>query len=369
METTLIAYPTLHKRTTTGKIQIWFMEVDGDKYRTTSGQIDGKKVTSEWTTAKPKNVGKANATTAEQQAIAEVEAAYEKQRKSDYHDDINNVDKVMRFKPMLATKWADRKDKINLQYLHMQPKLDGIRCIAKADGLWTRNGEEILGAPHIFEKLKPFFEKTPDLILDGELYNHDLKDDFNTIVSCVKKKKPTAEDLKVSEDNIQYWVYDLPSHDGDFRERYDQLSNVMAEADNHFVVVETLEVSSIIVDAAAAEWIELGYEGAMVRLPGKYENKRSNTLIKWKEFQDEEFPIVDIVEGDGNRAGMAARVVLSLPNGETFKAGMIGNEAYCRQLLIDKDQHIGKMGTVVFQNYTPDGVPRFPKFKGVRFDS
>lgn len=364
----MIAYPTLYKRTTTGKVQIWFMEIDGDKYRTTSGQQDGKKVTSEWTVAKPKNVGRANATTAEEQAVAEVEAAYEKQRKSNYHDDINNIDNEMFFKPMLASKWKDRKGKINEPHVHIQPKLDGIRCIAKADGLWSRNGELIVGAPHIYEKLKPLFEKTPDLVLDGELYNHDLKDNFNAIVSCVKKKKPTAADLKVSEESIQYWVYDLPSHDGHFNERFEALTSIMAEADNHFVVTDTLLIATSLVDKHASEWIELGYEGAMVRLDGKYEGKRSNSLIKWKEFQDEEFPIVDIVEGDGNRTGMAARVVLSLPNGETFKAGMIGNEEYCRQLLLDKDQHIGKMGTVVFQNYTPDGVPRFPKFKGVRFD-
>lgn len=116
-------------------------------------------------------------------------------------------------------------------------------------------------------------------------------------------------------------------------------------------------------------FIEAGYEGAMIRTTGKYENKRSNTLIKWKEFQDEEFDIVDIQEGDGNRSGMAARVVMRLSDGRTFSAGLIGNVDYCRQLLQERDEHVGKLGTVVFQNYTPDGVPRFPKFKSVRFDT
>lgn len=120
------------------------------------------------------------------------------------------------------------------------------------------------------------------------------------------------------------------------------------------------------VDDIALKYIEDGYEGAMVRLDAEYENKRSKNLIKWKEMQDEEFPIIDIQEGDGNRAGMAARVILALPDGRTFAAGMIGNVAFCRQFLIEKSLHIGKMGTVVFQNYTPDGVPRFPKFKAVR---
>lgn len=362
--------PTLYKRTSTGKIQIWFVEIDGDRYRTTSGQQDGKKVTSEWTVAKPKNEGKANETTGEQQAAAEVDAMYTKQRKKDYRDTVDQVDVIERFKPMLADKWGDRKGKITVNQLHMQPKLDGVRCIAKIDGLWSRSGERIHGAPHVYEQLMPLFDMKPDLILDGELYNHDFKDDFNAIVSCVKKLKPTDEDLKLSAERIQYWVYDMPS-DAHFSARNKSMQNIIdiglaGEARNAIVIVPTSETHIDDVDHIAAIYIEAGYEGAMVRLPGKYENKRSKTLLKWKEFQDEEFEIADIQEGDGNRSGMAGRVVLRLSDGRTFSAGLIGNMDYCRTLLADKDKHIGKMGTVVFQHYTPDGVPRFPKFKTIR---
>jgi DNA ligase 1 len=361
-------FDTLYKRTSTGAVQIWFMEVDGDKYRSTSGQIDGKKTTTEWTVAKPKNEGRANATTAEQQAVAEVEAEYKKKLKRDYKRELDAIDTIERFKPMLADKWGDRKAKVTEKYVHMQPKLDGIRCIAKKDGLWTRNGERILGAPHIHEQLSGLFERMPDLILDGELYNHEFKDDFNAIVSCVKKTKPTEEDLKLSAERIQYWVYDMPA-DAHFSERNKVMQNIIdfeLEADNSIVITQTSEVHIDDVDKTAAIYIEAGFEGAMVRLPGKYENKRSKTLLKWKEFQDEEFPIVDIQEGDGNRSGMAARVVVSLPDGRNFSSGIIGNVEYCKQLLANKDQHIGKLATIVFQHYTPDGVPRFPKFKSVR---
>lgn len=365
----MTTYPTLYKRTNTGKVQIWFVEVDGDRYRTTSGQMDGKKVTSEWTTAKPKNTGKANATTGAQQAVSEVNAMYEKQYKKDYRNSVEEIDVVERFKPMLADKWSDRKHKITVTYVHMQPKLDGVRCIAKADGLWSRSGEPIISAPHIHAQLAPLFEKYPNLIIDGELYNHDLKDDFNAIVSCVKKSKPTDEDLEQSANLIQYWVYDMPS-EMHFGERNKILQNMidvgLFGADNNIVIVQTAEVHIDDVDKIASIYIEAGFEGAMVRLPGKYENKRSKTLLKWKEFQDEEFKIVDIQEGDGNRSGMAGRVVLALNDGRTFSAGLIGNMDYCKQLLADKSRHIGKMGTVVFQNYTPDGVPRFPKFKTIR---
>lgn len=366
----MTVFPTLYKRTTTGKVQIWFVEVDGDRYRTTTGQQDGKKVTTEWTIAKPKNTGKANATTGAQQAVAEVNAMYEKQYKKDYRNSVEEIDSIERFKPMLADKWSDRKNKIEHDYVHIQPKLDGMRCIAKLDGLWSRNGERIISAPHIHDQLKPIFDRYPEIVLDGELYNHDLKDDFNTIMSCVKKTKPTEEDLKTSAEKIQYWVYDMPS-DASFSERNKTMQNIIdigltGEADNDIVIVPTHHIHVDDVDSMSAVFIEAGYEGAMVRLPGKYENKRSKTLLKWKEFQDEEFPIVDIQEGDGNRSGMAARVVLSLSDGRTFSAGIIGNVEYCKQLLVDKDMHIGKLGTIVFQHYTPDGVPRFPKFKTVR---
>ena len=131
--------------------------------------------------------------------------------------------------------------------------------------------------------------------------------------------------------------------------------------------METDFVAPEDVDDKAAEYIELGYEGAMVRIKdGLYENKRSKNLIKWKEFIDEEFKILDFLEGDGNRSGLAARATMELRNGRTFSAGIIGNLDYCRQLLIEKDQHIGKLGTIIFQNYTPDGKPRFPKFKCIR---
>lgn len=363
-------FPTLYKRTSSGKVQIWFAEVDGDRYRTTSGQQDGKKTTTEWTVAKPKNEGRANATTAAQQAVAEVNAEYLKKLARDYHETLDTVDEAMRFKPMLASKWADRKDKVSGQ-VYVQPKLDGMRCIAKADGLWSREGKPIHGAPHIFELLKPIFDKYPDTILDGELYNHDLKDDFNQIVSAAKKQKPTEEDLAVSREKLQYWVYDLPSRNDTFGERARVLDNMINNRtallqSPHIVITPTLDTLAEDVDKIAAEYIEAGYEGAMVRTAGKYENKRSNTLIKWKEMQDEEFTIVDIQEGDGNRAGMAARVVLALGSDRTFSAGLIGNVDYCKRLLQDRDEHIGKKGTVVFQNYTPDGVPRFPKFKTVR---
>jgi DNA ligase-1 len=172
-----------------GKIREWRIEIEGPKYRTVSGLKDGKQVNSEWKYATAKNEGRSNATTPEEQAKAEVQALYTNRLERDYHKNIKDVGKSRFFKPMLADEWGHRKDKIEYP-VWVQPKLDGVRCIASKDGLYSRQGKPILAAPHILEALTPLFEINPDLILDGELYNHDLKEDFNKIISLVRKTKP-----------------------------------------------------------------------------------------------------------------------------------------------------------------------------------
>jgi intein/homing endonuclease len=107
-------YSTLYARATTGKILEWFVEQEGGKYRVISGQQDGKKVVSEWSLASPKNVGKANETTDVEQATIEIEALYTKKKKQKYKDKVEDIDVQTYFKPMLAKKYVDYKDKINV---------------------------------------------------------------------------------------------------------------------------------------------------------------------------------------------------------------------------------------------------------------
>ena len=361
-------FPKLYKRTSAGKIQMWHIEVKDDSYRTTSGQVDGKKRTSKWTVCKGKNTGKANETTSEEQAIAQAESMITKQKKKGYHENIDNVDKQKHFKPMLASKWEDRRDKIEDDRVFIQPKLDGMRCVVTKDGMFTRNGEEVISAPHIREELNLFFNLHPEVILDGELYNHKFKHDFNKIMSLCRKTKPTKTDLEESKKLIEFHIYDMYHKTfGGYRERYELVQHAAGLLTDMTEKVETRYIKISEVDDHANDFIAMGYEVAMIRLvDSKYENKRSKFLIKWKEMQDEEFVVVDVIEGQGNKTGMAASVRCLLPDGRAFSAGMIGTEEFCQDFLCDKSEHIGKKATIVFQNYTPDGIPRFPKFKAIR---
>lgn len=360
----------LYKTTTTGKIQRWEIQVDGDKYRTVVGKDGGKLITNEWTKCEPKNIGKANETTAEEQALKEVEAQIKKKIESGYVSNIKKVGKAKFFEPMLAHNWKDYKDEVNYP-LFVQPKLDGIRCIITKDGMFSRNGKPIISAPHIFELIKLYvFKDYPNIVLDGELYNHDLKFNFNKIVSLVKKTKPTDEDLDESAKLIQFWCYDLVdtnNKDLPFSERT-KLVQKLNVVDNIYVTVSTQVVSN----QKELEWyydkmLEADYEGMIIRnANSKYENKRTKNLLKRKEFIDEEYKILDVIEGIGNRTGTAGYMLFETVTGKKFKSNIKGDFDYLKDLLKNRRKLIGKLATIKYFKLTPDGVPRFPFVISIR---
>lgn len=368
-------FPILYKRTTTGDIQVWYGAVDGNTYTTSSGKLNGKITTKKPTVCKAKNIGKTNEITPQEQALAELTAIYTKKKRQDFRENLEDVDSGTRFKPMLAAKWADvGEDVPDDERIFIQPKFDGFRCVATANGLETRDGLPIPTAPHVIEALRPLFEANPDLVLDGELYNHDLHDDFNMISSVLRKKVPSTDDLIRSSRYVQYHVYDIPSEGTkNYSDRLTSLQSLIGQLGP--LALESIKLSPTTSAFAAdvpkflEDMLAQGYEGAIVRLDRPYQHKRSKHLLKVKKFLDDEFIITDILEGDGNRAGKAARVVLRTAEGETFKAGIIGNLDYCAELLARKDEYIGQRGTVQFLRWTPAprSVAYGAKFKEVRF--
>lgn len=362
------SYPILYKLDTKGKVREWRAEVDGAKYRVISGLREGKKVISEWKETFAKNVGRSNATTAEEQAISEVESLYTKQKDKGYTEKLSEVKTSVKFfKPMLADKWENRKDKIEYP-VYVQPKLDGIRCIANKDGLWSRQGKRIIACPHIEEDLKKLFAQNPDVVLDGELYNHEYRDDFNKIVSMVRKTKPTAEDLEESAEKVEYHVYDFPSMgEKNFHTRSISINRAISKYCGPSIsIVDTqVAVDEETVDEVYGEYLEDGYEGGIIRANTPYEQKRSKNLLKRKDFQDAEYYIVGIEEGTGNWKGYAKRIIFQLDSHRTATATLKGTQEYCKQVLKEKQKYIGGQVTVQYFQLTPDGVPRFPVAKAL----
>lgn len=349
----------LYARTNTGAVQSWTIEIEKNKYRTHYGQVDGAIQTTEWTICEGKNTGKKNETSADEQALKEAKATWKKKKESGYFESVEDIDNTTFTEPMLAKNYDDYKD--DLKYpVYSQPKLDGIRCVVKKGGMWSRNGKPIVSAPHVLTALKSFFDKFPDAILDGELYADKFANDFNAICSLVKKTKPTPQDLEDSAKNIQYWVYDwiVPKTFSDRNAditSYVTNNNVVRRVPTH--LVDTITHLNELYE----KYINEGYEGQMVRTDGPYENKRSKHLLKRKEFQDSEFKILDIVEGVGNKSGMAGHMVFKNHKGIEFHSNIKGDREYLKELLKNKNKYIDKQATVKYFNLTPgDEVPRFP---------
>lgn len=367
---------TLYKKSKLGKIQTWKIETLENSFRTIEGFIDGLQTPTKWTVCKSKNVGSSNETTPEEQAIKEAEAKIKKQLEKGWAENINDVDKSkVKISPMLAHKFLEYINYVSTWLIvFVQFKLDGIRCIATKDGLFTRTGKPIYAAPHIWESVKHIFIEFPDIKLDGELYNHDLKEDFNTITSIVRKQKLTTEDLEKSEKYLQYHIYDVDLNDSTrFIDRNRFLKRLFQTEfkSKYLYYVETINIGFNNINELKLQlekFLSLGYEGMMIRNgESKYSNSRTKDLLKWKEFIDDEFELIDLEEGRGDRSGMATTAICIDSKGEIFSAGIKGNFEYCIDLLKNKNEYIGKMVTIRYQNLTPDRqVPRFGKMLAVR---
>jgi len=363
---------TLVKRRSDGGIQEWSIEVEGNAFRVTSGKQGGKQKVNEWTYCTGKNKGKSNETTDEEQAQVQAKAKWDKKLAGEYALDAESADSLGFTKPMLAKDWKDYGDKVEFP-VYAQPKLDGIRCIATKDGLKTRTGKDIVSVPHIFESLQPFFEAHPDVILDGELYCDKFDNDFNAICHHVRRTNVTEESLQKAK-VIEYHVYDIVSNNMSFSERTEFIKyNLSFEQPSYsigledIVPVETVFVTGKeMLDKLYGQWQEQGYEGQMVRLDEPYENKRSKTLLKRKEFQDAEYAILGWKEGVGNRAGTIGHFEFETEDGVKFHSNVKGNFEYLADLLGQADDLIGKSATIKYFSLTPDGVPRFPYVIAIR---
>ena len=272
-------------------------------------------------------------------------------------------------KAMLAHKFDKSRVDWN-QAVYIQPKLDGVRCLFTKDGAYSRNHKQFMNVRHIEMALKPFFDQHPDVILDGELYNHKLKRDFEKIISLVRKQKPTDTDRRDAQHLVQFHCYDY--FDGvmydSYSTRQDQLacSNIYGPCVRY---VETHLVKSY--DIARANhkvYLEDGYEGSIIRLDGLYKHGRSYDLMKFKDFSDTEATIVGYEIGKGKRSGTLGKFLMLDDDGVKF--GCPPGKGYTYKdlanMLVNINDYIGKRATFTYFQRTQAGSYRHPLFKAIR---
>ena len=293
---------------------------------------------------------------------------------------------MIRIKPMLAYPVSNKPIDWQLQRVYIQPKLDGVRCIIQANvkrhilspnlneievKAYSRTGKEWLNIQHILDELQPFFNKNPDVILDGELYNHDLKDDFEKIISLVRKQKPTSLDRHEARLLTQFHCYDMysPNFNHNFNIRDEFIMQTIDGEYEHTVTVDTEEVFDM--DDAKKYHVEnlaLGYEGSIVRLNTKYQQKRSHSLRKFKDFSDAEATIVGYLDGKGKRTGTLGKFIMQDDEGNQF--GCPPGKGYTYKDLADMlsniHKYMGQRATFTFFERTKAGSYRHPLFKCLR---
>ena len=281
------------------------------------------------------------------------------------------------FKPMLAHKFDNNRVNWS-QPVYIQPKLDGIRCIMTSDGCYSRNGKKFMNVQHLYTKaIQDLFKVNPLLIIDGELYNHDLRDNFEKIVSLVRKQKPKPEDRKEARKLIQYHVYDfvmayrgkLDLIESDMN-RYEKRMHQLVCTDmygKHIRYVHARGVHSL--DKAKEihnDFLEKGYEGSILRLDGPYKCGRSYDLMKFKDFSDTEAKIVDWVEGKGKRRGTIGKFIAIDSDGVKFGMPVMDNFEYLQKNFKKMQRYVGKIATFTYFERTKAGSYRHPLFKTIR---
>lgn len=381
----------LYKIDSVGRLREWTMNIEGNSFYAVKGLVDMKLTQDKPTTTTPKNVGRSNETTEEEQAELEAKAKWDKKLKEGYALTPEEAENEKYFDPMLAQSYDDRKSDVqnvfgDRSFVYSQPKLDGIRCIIRKENdeviARTRKGRTIDSIQHIIKSLEKYFDDDETLVLDGELYNHELKHDFNKIVSLVRKQTPSktksdtdksfqkkldkyADAMVESEKLVQYHIYDIPRSDT-FRRRdlfSERFFAVELFPNEYIKIVGTQMVSNENdLDEQYERYVGSGYEGQMIRINSGYEQgKRSSKLLKRKDFIDAEYQVIGIDEGNGNRLGTAKHLVCYCPKtDQTFNSNIKGNFDYLAEILNNREEYIGKQATIKFFELTPDGIPRFP---------
>lgn len=272
------------------------------------------------------------------------------------------------FKPMLAHPVSKQ---INYdQTLFIQPKLDGVRCYITADGAFSRNNKQFYNCKHILTELKPLFADNPYLILDGELYNHRFKNNFNKIISLVRKQKPTQQDKFEAASYLQFHCYDLfTSNNKDFIDRTLAIIGLKSkyklkfthEVDTKVIYSET-ELNKFHKQNKAN-----GYEGSMLRQNKPYEQKRSYTLQKVKDWSDTEITITDYIEGRGKFKNGLGKFIGVDSNDRIVEVPWPSLTIPDRQSVWqNRASYIGKQLTFEYFERTPSGAYRFPRAKAMR---
>ena len=384
------AYDPLFGKDKSGKTRVWIAAAYDDSINGIAraviqhGVHGGKLQTDSREYTEGKNRGKKNETSAFEQCVLETDKKHrDKIEKEGYSTSLETKAAALLAKkifPMLANKYepaAASSKRTGIVFpCYVQPKLDGLRCVISAgkDGdlvsagqpvYQSRTGGIFTTLQHLTPEISEILHRCPGIVLDGELYTKEIP--FEELAGIIKKKSISSDEDRAKIREVQYHIYDLIVPDTPFQERLSLIHQSLEETPRVKIVPTYLAHSSAEFKEKFAEFVEQGYEGIMLRnAAGLYkENYRSNDLMKYKEFLEAEYPIVDFKEASGRDAGTVIWEC-ETPEGRRFSVRPRGTVEARKQWFRSAKSIVGKQLTVIFQELSEMGVPRFPVGKAIR---
>ena len=347
----------IYKKDSNGNIRYLSISTESNIIIQESGIVGTNSPIFNRSVCEAKNIGKANSTTPAEQAVLEANSKITEKMRLGYFDSIEEAQEKGGkdfLLPMLAKDYKKEFKKVTYP-CYIQPKLDGMRSLACNEfGFISRTGKLITTIDHID------LEGFEDVILDGELYAHGIS--FQENMKLIKKYR------KDETEQVKYHVYDIVM-DAPIRERHRLLTALIdPEVHTTLEIVPTYIVNNEEeMKAKHIQFISEGYEGTMIRHSdeGYAVNKRSSQLLKYKDFLDEVYEVIDVVPSE-SRPDQG--VVVCTSDKGTFNCGMKFSHFDRKMILAMKEEYIGQMAEVRFFEYTDGGLPRFPVCVGFRLD-
>lgn len=386
-----------------GKIRVvnisydWDKDLNGYVIRRFTSQYGGKITTQPIILVdKGKGIGKARRTVSEQ-AKLEYDSRVNKYMDKGYKKLPKSIDLYTKeeldallpeettdsegnLKPMLAKDFHDVATSVlEKQWWYASRKIDGVRCLmfVKDGEIHTssRGGKNYDSSTYHITcnpKLKKFMLDNPTLILDGELYIHGYS--LQTLSGLARLKKETDKC-----DELQYYIYDVVDTNKTFEERLEILDHIKDELQLDFEPNKTFEDGDLQIQMVphvkVEGWVQIkkthdsyvkeGFEGAVIRRPDKKYgvNKRTNDMVKVKEYQDGEFEIIGFSEGLRPEDMVFVCVT---EDGKEFEAKPVGPRELKHEYLERIDEIIGKIATVKYFSFSDGGTPTQPVLKCIR---
>lgn len=386
-----------------GKIRVvnisydWDKDLNGYVIRRFTSQYGGKITTQPIILVdKGKGIGKARRTVSEQ-AKLEYDSRVNKYMDKGYKKLPKSIDLYTKeeldallpeettdsegnLKPMLAKDFHDVATSVlEKQWWYASRKIDGVRCLmfVKDGEIHTssRGGKNYDNSTYHITcnpKLKKFMLDNPTLILDGELYIHGYS--LQTLSGLARLKKETDKC-----DELQYYIYDIVDTSKTFEERLEVLDHIKDELQLDFDPNKTFENGDLQIQMVphikVEGWVQIkkihdsyvkeGFEGAVIRRPDKKYgvNKRTNDMVKVKEYQDGEFKIIGFSEGLRPEDMVFVCVT---EDGKEFEAKPIGPRELKHEYLERMSEIVGKMATVKYFSFSDGGTPTQPVLKCIR---